>query len=137
MGADVVSSGGCQGGFTIRTTPPQPHAGIAPSRFYLPGLDLIRFLAFGLVFLSHVVPGEPEFYRQAHLPDAIATIIVSVAAGGAFGVDLFFALSSFLITTLLTREHHATGVIDVPAFYLRRILRIWPLYFTFLLLVTP
>lgn len=135
---DVVSHGGCQGGLTIRTTSTtQPHAGTPPSRFYQPELDLIRLLAFGLVFLSHVVPGEPQFYREAHIPDTIAAAIVSVAAGGAFGVDLFFALSSFLITTLLMRERQATGAIDVPSFYLRRILRIWPLYFTFLLLVAP
>jgi peptidoglycan/LPS O-acetylase OafA/YrhL len=121
----------------IRTTPPQSDASIAPSRFYLPELDLIRLLAFGLVFLSHAVPGEPEFYRQAHIPDTLARLCVSVAAGGAFGVDLFFALSAFLITTLLLRERQSTGVIDVPSFYLRRILRIWPLYFTFLLIVVP
>ncbi len=59
------------------------------------------------------------------------------AAGGAFGVDLFFALSSFLITTLLLRERDAGGTVDVTAFYMRRILRIWPLYFVFLLVVAP
>ncbi len=106
-------------------------------RFYLPELDLIRFAAFLLVFLSHVVPGEADFYRQAHLPDAVAMAIVSVAAGGAFGVDLFFALSSFLITTLLLRESQISGTIDVTGFYMRRVLRIWPLYFTFLLVVVP
>lgn len=106
-------------------------------RFYLPELDLVRFGAFLLVFLSHVVPGEPEFYRQAGIPGAVATLIVSVAAGGAFGVDLFFALSSFLITTLLLREREVTGRIDVISFYLRRVLRIWPLYFFFLLILAP
>jgi peptidoglycan/LPS O-acetylase OafA/YrhL len=60
-----------------------------------------------------------------------------MAAGGTFGVDLFFALSSFLITTLLIRERNACGSIDVGAFYVRRVLRIWPLYFAFLFLVTP
>ena len=87
--------------------------------------------------MRHVVPGEPEFYQQAGIAGPIATAIVSVAAGGAFGVDLFFALSSFLITTLLLREQEVTGRIDVVSFYLRRVLRIWPLYFTFLLVVAP
>lgn len=109
----------------------------AATRFYLPELDLVRFAAFFLVFLSHVVPGEPEFYQQAGIPGAMATAIVSVAAGGAFGVDLFFALSSFLITTLLLQERRVTGRIDVISFYWRRILRIWPLYFGFLLIVAP
>ena len=107
------------------------------ARFYLPELDVIRFVAFFLVFLSHVVPGEPEFYQRAGIAQPAATAIVSLAAGGAFGVDLFFALSSFLITTLLLRERQATGNIDVAAFYWRRILRIWPLYFTFLLVLAP
>jgi peptidoglycan/LPS O-acetylase OafA/YrhL len=43
---------------------------------------------------------------------------------------LFFLLSSYLITELLLREKDATGRLDVLAFYKRRILRIWPLYFT-------
>jgi len=107
------------------------------SRFYLPELDVVRFVAFFLVFLSHTVPGEPEFYQQAGIPGPLAAAIVSVAAGGAFGVDLFFALSSFLITALLLEERATTGHIDVVSFYLRRVLRIWPLYFTFLLIVAP
>jgi peptidoglycan/LPS O-acetylase OafA/YrhL len=67
----------------------------------------------------------------------LTTLIVAGAAGGAFGVDLFFALSSFLITTLLLRERLATGTIDVTSFYVRRVLRIWPLYFSFLFILTP
>jgi len=50
---------------------------------------------------------------------------------GVFGVDLFFTLSSFLITRLLLAEQ-AAGQISVRNFYIRRALRIWPLYFTFL-----
>ena len=53
---------------------------------------------------------------------------------GAFGVCLFFFLSAFLITELLAREQEATGTIRLGAFYARRILRIWPLYFAILLL---
>jgi peptidoglycan/LPS O-acetylase OafA/YrhL len=48
---------------------------------------------------------------------------------GAFGVPVFFLLSAFLITELLMREREATGTVHVKAFYVRRILRIWPLYF--------
>jgi peptidoglycan/LPS O-acetylase OafA/YrhL len=49
-----------------------------------------------------------------------------------FGVPVFFLLSSFLITELLLRERDASGKIHVRAFYVRRILRIWPLYFLIL-----
>jgi peptidoglycan/LPS O-acetylase OafA/YrhL len=105
--------------------------------YYRPELDVLRFFAFFLVFLSHTVPGAEAFWSQTPLPHAAVNWIVGLAAGGAFGVDLFFALSSFLITTLLLREREAVGSVDVTAFYLRRILRIWPLYFVFLLVVTP
>jgi peptidoglycan/LPS O-acetylase OafA/YrhL len=94
-------------------------------RYYRPELDVLRFFAFFLVFLSHTVPGDAPYW------------IVGLAAGGAFGVDLFFALSSFLITTLLLRERDAGGTVDATAFYMRRILRIWPLYFVFLLVIAP
>jgi peptidoglycan/LPS O-acetylase OafA/YrhL len=57
---------------------------------------------------------------------------VTLAGAGGFGVDLFFALSAFLITSLLLREIEQRGALDVKGFYLRRALRIWPLYFGFL-----
>ena len=51
---------------------------------------------------------------------------------GVFGVPLFFFLSAFLITELLTRELDQFGTISIKSFYTRRVLRIWPLYFTFI-----
>jgi peptidoglycan/LPS O-acetylase OafA/YrhL len=53
---------------------------------------------------------------------------------GAEGVTLFFAISGFLITTLLLREQERHGTIDLGAFYARRSLRIFPLYYAVLLL---
>jgi peptidoglycan/LPS O-acetylase OafA/YrhL len=89
-----------------------------PDRFYLPELDGLRFFAFFAVFICHafLIVGESTMFSRM----------------GAFGVDLFYALSAFLITELLMREREAFGRIDVKAFYLRRIFRIWPLYFAFL-----
>jgi peptidoglycan/LPS O-acetylase OafA/YrhL len=107
------------------------------AHYYRPELDILRFVAFLMVFASHSMPGDEAFYGQLHIPPLVSRWIISLAASGAFGVDLFFALSSYLITTLLLREHQATGGIDIRAFYLRRVLRIWPLYFVFLLAVAP
>ncbi len=56
------------------------------------------------------------------------------AQHGHHGVTLFFAISGFLITTLLLREHDRHGVIDLRAFYVRRALRIFPLYYAVLLI---
>jgi peptidoglycan/LPS O-acetylase OafA/YrhL len=106
-------------------------------RYYRPELDILRFFAFFMVFLSHVVPGDEAFFGQAHIPSRVADLIIAISAGGAFGVDLFFALSSYLITTLLLREREACGTIDVSSFYARRVLRIWPLYFAFLFIMAP
>jgi peptidoglycan/LPS O-acetylase OafA/YrhL len=55
-----------------------------------------------------------------------------IAHAGGFGVQVFFVLSGFLITTLLVREFEGTRGIDLPAFYLRRALRLLPALFVFL-----
>ncbi len=102
-------------------------------RFYKPELDVLRFFAFLFVFLHHTVPNEAADYATKLRPD-IAEWVASVGRAGALGVDLFFALSSYLITELLLREAELSGTLDVKAFYIRRILRIWPLYFFFLTL---
>ncbi len=57
-----------------------------------------------------------------------------LAVAGSEGVSLFFAISGFLITTLLVRERERHGRIDLRAFYVRRTLRIFPLYYGVLLL---
>jgi peptidoglycan/LPS O-acetylase OafA/YrhL len=98
-----------------------------PRRFYQPELDGLRFYAFLGVFLFHALPSQAAFYRRFHLP--LPSLWGAVAKSGAAGVDLFFALSAFLITSILLRERQQTGGISLRLFYIRRILRIWPLYF--------
>jgi peptidoglycan/LPS O-acetylase OafA/YrhL len=103
-------------------------------RFYHPELDILRFFAFFLVFLHHAVPHDPAFWTRYGVPTALAQFVSGIGALGAFGVDVFFALSAYLITELLLREKTLIGDLDLKSFYLRRVLRIWPLYFFFLAL---
>jgi len=58
----------------------------------------------------------------------------AISSRGDFAPDLFFAISGFLITTLLIREKNSTGRISMRNFYIRRTLRIFPLYYATLLL---
>jgi peptidoglycan/LPS O-acetylase OafA/YrhL len=106
---------------------------VQSQRFYRPELDTLRFFAFLGVFVFHVIPHDPSFYLSHQLlHPALVPLVCAASGAGAFGVDLFFALSAYLITTLLIREEEVRGHIDIKAFYIRRILRIWPLYFFFI-----
>jgi peptidoglycan/LPS O-acetylase OafA/YrhL len=104
------------------------------ARFYHPELDVLRFFAFLIVFLHHAFPHEPGFWVTLGLPLFLARIAAGIGAAGAFGVGVFFVLSSYLITELLLREKDLRGTLDLRSFYIRRVLRIWPLYFAFLAL---
>jgi peptidoglycan/LPS O-acetylase OafA/YrhL len=104
------------------------------ARFYHPELDVLRFFAFFMVFLCHALPHEPSFYTGMGVAPRLASLLGAIGTAGAFGVPLFFLLSSYLITELLVRERDRFGHIDLKAFYIRRVLRIWPLYFCFLAL---
>ena len=106
-----------------------------PARFYEPELDLLRFCAFLAVFCFHTLPSDyagvsahigPRFGPQ------IAALLLAFRTSLSFGVCMFFLLSSYLITKLLVLEREKTGSIHMRSFYIRRILRIWPLYLTFL-----
>jgi peptidoglycan/LPS O-acetylase OafA/YrhL len=100
-------------------------------RFYRPELDVLRFFAFLGVFIFHAAPRTMDFYNAAGYPHWLSRLLIPMFGAGAYGVDLFFALSAYLITILLLRERAATGILDLRGFYLRRILRIWPLYLAF------
>jgi peptidoglycan/LPS O-acetylase OafA/YrhL len=98
------------------------------ARFYRPELDVLRFFAFFSVFIAHLtrIPVDPDVPRWKLKYIAFYDL---ARDSGAFGMCIFFLLSAYLITELLTRERAATGSIHLKAFYTRRILRIWPLYF--------
>ena len=99
-----------------------------PKPFYRPELDALRLLAFLMVWASHAFPSVAEGLAHSINPGLLRWVEACREAGN-FGVCVFFFLSAYLITELLRRERVATGTIHLRAFYLRRILRIWPLYF--------
>jgi len=101
--------------------------------FYRPELDFLRFLAFLSVFFCHALPFDDA--NHAYVSRAWQCL-QAIREAGSFGVCLFFLLSSYLITELLRRELLASKSVHLKAFYLRRTLRIWPLYFTVLLSVS-
>lgn len=97
--------------------------------YYRPELDVIRFLAFVLVYLHHTMPNVERFPSAARAVGHWARVIDSFQPACGFGLSLFFTLSAFLICELLLRERGYAGTIQVKKFYIRRILRIWPLYY--------
>jgi peptidoglycan/LPS O-acetylase OafA/YrhL len=80
-----------------------------------PALDGLRAIAVMLVMSLHA---------GAHSDFPIWAIV-----DGGKGVPIFFVLSGFLITTLLVREEEARGRVSLKAFYVRRIMRLTPLYY--------
>lgn len=89
-------------------------------KFYRPELDVLRFAAFLLVFFDH---GSGSFH---------SALAAKIGEASRVGLQLFFILSSYLISELLLREREKTGTIHIQSFFLRRVLRIWPLYFFFI-----
>jgi peptidoglycan/LPS O-acetylase OafA/YrhL len=73
---------------------------------HVPALDGLRAFAVALVVVLHSGTG--------------------VLVGGGFGVDVFFVLSGYLITTVLLREHDARGRVDLVRFFMRRVFRLAP-----------
>jgi peptidoglycan/LPS O-acetylase OafA/YrhL len=117
---------------------PSPTAALSPTparstdaakRFYYPELDAIRLFLFCGVWSYHVLPRQGSEYTARHIPGALASTITGLIKAGMCSLDVFFILSAFLITELLLRERDLRGEPDLKAFYIRRLLRIWPLYF--------
>jgi peptidoglycan/LPS O-acetylase OafA/YrhL len=86
---------------------------------------------------THSTTARPVLKKTTFRPDiqglrALAVVAVILdhflgwPSGGFVGVDVFFVISGFLITSLLLREHDRSGTISFTGFYLRRVKRIMP-----------
>jgi len=96
-------------------------------KVYFPNLNGIRFIAASLVILTHIEQIKAfknvEDFRSLYPMET-----------GLLGVTIFFVLSGFLITYLLLSEEQRFNTISIKNFYIRRILRIWPLYYFIVIL---
>lgn len=92
-------------------------------KVYFPGLNALRFFAALAVLISHV-----ELLKGIYGYPCIWNNPVIFELGG-LGVVFFFVLSGFLITYLLIIEKEQKSTINLRKFYVRRLLRIWPLYY--------
>jgi peptidoglycan/LPS O-acetylase OafA/YrhL len=101
------------------------------AKLFFPNLDGLRFIAFALVFSEHVIWGAVRLL-DIKSPLLLHVLYTSLC-NGKMGVSVFFVLSGFLITYLILSEIKLTGSIHVGSFYIRRFLRIWPLYYALLL----
>ncbi len=98
---------------------------------YLPGLNGIRAIASIAVVISHITLSLNEFNLDPYLFGAFIDGKPRGLLLAGYGVSIFFVLSGFLITYLLQLEKEYQ-TIDIKKFYVRRILRIWPLYYFYL-----
>lgn len=96
---------------------------------FFKNLDSLRFLAFLGVFNTHTILVSNSFHSSA-----VTNIIFSALSFSYLGVPFFFTLSSFLITYRLLEEYKLNNKIKLRRFYIKRGLRIWPIYFLLLLI---
>jgi peptidoglycan/LPS O-acetylase OafA/YrhL len=94
------------------------------SKIFFPNLNGLRFIAAFVVIIHHLEQNKMFFGAKSWFHE-----IHWVKLVGELGVTLFFVLSGFLITYLLLAEKERFNTIDIKKFYIRRVLRIWPLYY--------
>lgn len=100
--------------------------------FYIPNLNGLRFLAAFMVIIGHIELTK----KSLGIPNLIQSKVLFFSNGGGhLGVILFFVLSGFLITLLLLKERAKQHYINYQKFFLRRLLRIWPVYFMFITVI--
>lgn len=95
---------------------------------YFDNLDALRGIACLSVLFFHI-PSFLAIDQKSEIFRYISIILSFNGQGGKLGVFFFFTLSGFLISYLLFSELATARKISIINFYIRRLLRIWPLYF--------
>jgi peptidoglycan/LPS O-acetylase OafA/YrhL len=103
---------------------------MAEKTVYLPGLNGIRAIAAIAVVISHISLVNEDFGLDPYIFGTSRNGSPKTLDLAGYGVSMFFALSGFLITFLLFKEREVAQV-SVKKFYFRRILRLWPLYYSY------
>lgn len=96
-------------------------------------LDSLRGLSFLAIFTYHTI-------RPAPGNNLVRNFLVYVYAHLFLGIEVFFVLSAFLLTWLGLSEHKQGGSFSLKNYFIRRLLRIWPLYYLILIIafiITP
>ncbi len=93
---------------------------------FFPNLDALRFFCFLSVFFFHSFATN---YDSVSTSQTYTFVKRSFFGNGSLGVNFFFVLSGFLITYLLLAEKKKHRKINIGKFYMRRVLRIWPLFY--------
>jgi peptidoglycan/LPS O-acetylase OafA/YrhL len=99
---------------------------------YFENFDALRFFSAVAVLLFHKFNNFNWEYYNEH--PIIYKAFSFIARNGFIGVNFFFVLSGFLITYLIIKEIETKKHFNLPNFLLRRILRIWPVYFIVLVI---
>jgi len=97
-------------------------------KIYFPNLDALRFIMAMIVVIIHT-----EQLKFNHGGESLKWVAY-FEHWGNIDVSVFFVLSGFLITFLLLKEKQAKGSINLKDYYIRRTLKIWPLYYTVMIL---
>ena len=106
----------------------QQKKSILSERPFFENLNGLRFTGALMVFIFHCFTLNRNIWGD-FTNGNIFKISYKIASKGHHGVGLFFVLSGFLITFLLLNEISKNESVNVKHFFMRRILRIWPLYF--------
>ncbi|HTL08949.1 MAG TPA: acyltransferase, partial [Chitinophagaceae bacterium] len=94
----------------------------------IPSIDGLRAIAILWVIGGHIK-------HSLNNSSATFNALDIVFGVGQLGVKFFFVISGFLITTLLIKEKLRTSTIDLKKFYIRRFLRIFPVYYLYLAVI--